>query len=78
MRFVGRTAEGQLLKVKVMGDRDPGYGSTSQIIAQAGICLAKDLDGGKPGGFWTPAALMGQPLVERLQQFAGVAFSVLN
>jgi len=78
LRFVGRTAEGQLLKVKVMGDRDPGYGSTSQIIAQAGICLAKDLDGGKPGGFWTPAALMGQPLVERLQQFAGVAFSVLN
>jgi len=79
LRFLGRTAEGQLLKVKVMGDRDPGYGSTSQIIAQAGIGLAKDLvSEDKPGGLWTPAALMGKPLVERLQRYAGVTFSVLK
>lgn len=77
LRFVGRTAEGRVMKVKVLGDRDPGYGSTSKIIAQAGICLAKDLDeSAKTGGFWTPASLLGHPFLNRLQQYAGVTFAV--
>lgn len=79
LRFLGKTEAGKVLQVKVMGDRDPGYGSTAKLIAQAGICLAQDLAAQSiPGGIWTPAALMGQSLLDRLQNYAGVTFSVVN
>ena len=36
-------AEGEhSLRVKVTGKRDPGYGATSRMLAQAGLCLAQD------------------------------------
>ncbi|RZM82473.1 saccharopine dehydrogenase family protein [Leptolyngbya iicbica] len=79
LRFVGKTADGQVLKTQVKGDRDPGYGSTAKLITQASLCLAKDLtDCAQPGGFWTPASLMGSQLLKRLPQWAGVTFTVLN
>jgi short subunit dehydrogenase-like uncharacterized protein len=31
------------LRVSVKGDKDPGYGSTSKMIAESGICLARDV-----------------------------------
>lgn len=79
LRLVGKTADGHALTVKVKGDSDPGYGSTSKLIAQASICLAKDLASQpQPGGVWTPAALMGQLLIDRVQRYAGVTFTVLK
>jgi len=52
--FDGETDQGQSITVEVRGDRDPGYGSTSKIIGEAGVCLALDeLPVG--GGIWTPA-----------------------
>jgi short subunit dehydrogenase-like uncharacterized protein len=79
LRFIGKTADGQVLKTQVKGDRDPGYGSTAKLITQASICLAKDLqDSSQPGGFWTPASLMGAHLLERLPKWAGLTFTVLN
>jgi short subunit dehydrogenase-like uncharacterized protein len=78
LRFHGRTADGRQLRVKVTGDRDPGYGSTAKMLGQAGACLALDLaEGGRPGGFWTPATLFGDLLVERLTAHAGLTFEVL-
>ncbi|MEM9818500.1 MAG: saccharopine dehydrogenase NADP-binding domain-containing protein [Cyanobacteria bacterium P01_D01_bin.6] len=75
LQLVGNTADAKSLTVQVSGDRDPGYGSTSKLIAQAGLCLAKDLSPqAKPGGSWTPASLMGTPLLNRLQKYAGVTF----
>ena len=53
------------VRVKVRGKRDPGYGATSRMIAQAGLSLAfDDLD--VEGGIWTPASGLGDHLVERL------------
>ncbi len=53
------------LKVKVSGQRDPGYGATSRMLAQAGLCLSRDaLTVG--GGIWTPASAMGNELLNRL------------
>ena len=53
------------LKVKVSGQRDPGYGATSRMLAQAGLCLSRDaLAVG--GGIWTPASAMGNELLHRL------------
>ncbi len=78
VRFFGRTQSGDTVGAKVTGDRDPGYGSTSKMIAEAAACLALDADKGKPGGgFWTPASAMGTVLIERLQENAGLTFERL-
>ena len=58
----------------VTGDRDPGYGSTSKMIAEAALCLIRDVDG--EGGVWTAGALMAEPLKARLEANAGLKFVV--
>ena len=79
LRFHGTAADGRSLRVKVTGDRDPGYGSTAKMLAQAAACLAQDVGKeDKPGGFWTPATIFGDRLIERLQGHAGLAFEVLD
>ena len=53
------------VRIKVKGKRDPGYGATSRMLAQAGLSLAFD-DLSVEGGIWTPASGLGDHLVERL------------
>lgn len=77
LRFYGTTSKGGRLVSKVTGDRDPGYGSTGKMLGEAVVCLANDAVG-KAGGFWTPASLMGDALISRLQQHAGLTFDLLN
>lgn len=77
IRLLGSTANGQRLQAKVTGDRDPGYGSTAKILGEAAVCLALDVDkNALDGGFWTPATAMGEKLIERLTQHAGLGFSM--
>lgn len=77
LRFWGTTAKGDRIQVKVTGDRDPGYGSTAKILGQAGLCLAQDFPASvKAGGFWTPASMFGDRLIERLETSAGLTFAV--
>ena len=79
LRFLGKTADGRTLRVKVTGDRDPGYGSTARMLGQAGACLALDLaDSNHKGGFWTPATIFGERLIERLEAHAGLTFEVMD
>ena len=78
LRFFGQTAAGEVLRAKVTGDRDPGYGSTAGMLGQAAACLAQDVARDRPGGFWTPATLFGERLIERLQSDAGLRFEVLD
>lgn len=73
--FLGETEQGQSITVEVRGDRDPGYGSTSKIIGEAGACLALD-ELAVEGGIWTPASAMGDALLERLPASAGLSFDV--
>jgi short subunit dehydrogenase-like uncharacterized protein len=78
LRFFGKTADGRSLRAKVTGDRDPGYGSTGKMLGEAAACLALDLEpGNPPGGFWTPATVFGDRLIERLTAHAGLGFEVL-
>lgn len=77
LRFIGRTEGGQMITTRVAGQGDPGYGSTSRILAQAAECLAFDMDDSKPGGFWTPASLFDGKLLERLKRNAAMTFEVL-
>jgi short subunit dehydrogenase-like uncharacterized protein len=79
LRFFGRTADGQTLRARVTGDRDPGYGSTAKMLGQAAACLALDSPRkDTPGGFWTPATIFGERLTERLVRHAGISFELLD
>ena len=67
---------GKDIRVWIEGDKDPGYKSTSKMIAESALALAQDeLSVG--GGFWTPASAMGDSLIKRLPD-AGVTFTVME
>ena len=71
------TSASKNIRATVKGDRDPGYGSTAKMLGEAAQCLAHDaLSVG--GGFWTPASAMGDTLLNRLIEHAGVSFSLDN
>ena len=77
--FIGETADGRVLRASVAGQGDPGYGSTPRLITECALCLLQDVHAGMtPGGVWTPGAAMGLALQRRLQQHAGLRFSVLD
>ena len=71
----GTDGENQL-RVKVAGQRDPGYGATSRMLAQAGLCLSRD-EFSVGGGIWTPASALGDRLLARLPQ-VDIHFSVVE
>lgn len=70
----GREVE---LRGKVGDDRDPGYGSTSKMLGEAALCLARDAaaEGTLRAGVLTPATALGGALLERLRR-AGMTFEV--
>jgi len=70
---IGEYPDGRRLQIAVKGDRDPGYGSTSKMIAQAALALGETKSG---GGVFTPGGVIAAPLVDRLQKYSGVTFTV--
>lgn len=73
--FIGEGADGKTLMASVAGKRDPGYGSTSRMIAESAICLVRDATDTQ-GGIWTTAPAMGDKLIKRLQDHAGLTFKL--
>jgi len=73
--FVGTNNNGDELRVSVTGDLDPGYGSTSKMIAESALCLIHDCPDLK-GGIYTPAPAMGEKLITRLVAHAGMTFNL--
>lgn len=73
--FVAIAADGRQVRATVKGDRDPGYGSTSKMISECAIGLLRDGANVK-GGFWTPGAALGDSLIKRLVDHAGLTFTV--
>ncbi len=77
LRLLGSTPRGEKVRIKVTGDRDPGYGSTAKMLAQAGISLRRDVDEGDVGGgFWTPATAFNDKIFTRLIDYAGMDFEL--
>ncbi|MBO6795928.1 saccharopine dehydrogenase NADP-binding domain-containing protein [Maricaulis sp.] len=75
--FTGLAADGARLTAGVSGDKDPGYGSTSKMIAEAALCLVQNVDRSQTsGGVYTPAPAMGEALIERLETHAGLKFGM--
>lgn len=73
--YIGETVDGAKMVVGVKGDRDPGYGSTCKMLAESALCLIKDATD-TAGGIWTTAPAMGDKLITRLEQNAGVTFTL--
>ncbi len=73
--FVGTTAAGDEIRATVTGDMDPGYGSTSKMLAESAVCLIEECPD-LPGGIYTSAPSMGQKLIKRLVDHAGLTFEL--
>jgi len=71
--FIGEYPDGTTVRASVQGDRDPGYGSTSKMLAETGIALLANKG---EGGVWTPGALLGDALIARLTEHAGLTFQI--
>ena len=74
---IGELPDGTLIRSLITGDRDPGYGSTSKMLAECAVCLARresDCD----GGVWTPASAMAEALIVRLRSNAGLSFEIID
>ncbi len=74
LRFYITLEDGSNAFAKVTGDMDPGYGSTSKMLAESAVCLAKDKLPNK-SGVLTPSVAMGNSLLTRLEKNAGLKFS---
>ncbi len=75
--FAGIRNNGDMLLASVTGDKDPGYGSTAKMIAEAAVCLLLNPHAAS-GGIWTPGAALGELLIDRLQENAGLRFTLEN
>ncbi|MDP3781727.1 MAG: saccharopine dehydrogenase, partial [Sphingopyxis sp.] len=71
--IIGEYPDGTTVRASVQGDRDPGYGSTSKMLAETGLAL---LANKAAGGVWTPGALLGDALIARLIEHAGLTFQI--
>eukprot|EP01037_Dinobryon_pediforme_P001670 gene1669-1699_t len=71
--FIGEWPDGRTLRFGVKGRYDPGYGSTSRMIAETGIALRES---DAPGGIGTPGSILGAALVRRLQDNAEITFGL--
>ena len=77
LRFFVFQKDGNKSIFKVTGDRDPGYGSTSKMLAESAVCLAKDrLE--ENYGVLTPSYAMGDSILDRLVSNAGLTFSKIK
>jgi len=73
VRLVAEGAAGERLVYAASDRADPGYGSTSKMLGEAALCLARD-PLSSPGGVLTPSVAMAQPLLDRLRR-AGLRFA---
>jgi short subunit dehydrogenase-like uncharacterized protein len=64
--------------VAVRGDRDPGYGSTSKMLAESAVSLIYEEQLPEVYGVLTPSVGLGDVLLERLERNAGVTFEVMG
>jgi short subunit dehydrogenase-like uncharacterized protein len=73
--FIGQDLNGKTHIASVAGTLDPGYGSTSRMIAESALCLVENYEN-IGGGFYTAAPALGNALIKRLQDNAGLVFKI--
>ncbi len=73
--LIGKMDDGTTVRTLVAGEGDPATDSTSRMLIESALCLAQDAEKiPVGGGSWTPAAAMGDLLLDRLTSYAGVSF----
>lgn len=75
LRFYITLNDNRTAFAKVIGDSDPGYGSTSKMLAESALCLAFD-NLSDNYGVITPSYGMGDKLLNRLNDNAGLSFEL--
>ena len=73
--ILGILPDGRTIRARMKGDKDPGYGSTSKMLGEAAVCLAKD-DLPDQFGVITPVFAMGDVLLDRLRANAGISLEL--
>jgi len=73
----GTTTDGHNMQLILKGEGDPGYGSTSKMLAESAVCIAKD-EKETPDrfGVLTPSIALGNALLNRLKENAGLSFQI--
>ena len=75
--LIGEMNSGTTIRVRVRGKGDPATESTSRMLVESALCLARDADRiPVGGGSWTPASAMGDLLLTRLTAHAGMSFEL--
>ena len=73
--LIGKLDDGTTVRTLVGGEGDPATDSTSRMLIESALCLAEDEEKiPVGGGSWTPAAAMGDLLLDRLTSYAGMTF----
>ncbi len=73
--LIGKMDDCTTVRALVGGEGDPATDSTSRMLVESALCLAQDAEKiPVGGGSWTPAAVMGDLLLERLTTYAGMSF----
>jgi len=69
-------ASTKTVRTRISGQGDPGYGATSKMLAELGLCLALDdhSDSLHRAGVLTPSTGLGHALILRLSQAQGGKF----
>ena len=69
-------ADIKIARSRISGKGDPGYGATSKMLAELGLCLALDdhSESSHRAGVLTPSTGLGHVLVTRLTQAEGGKF----
>ena len=75
--LLAKLQNGKQRMIKITGDKDPGYGSTSKMLGEAAVCLIKDQkELSDHYGCITPSTAMGEPYLKRLTENAGLTFEL--
>jgi short subunit dehydrogenase-like uncharacterized protein len=75
--LLGKPENRPPMRARVRGEGDPNTEATSIMLTESAVCLAQDsgiIDVG--GGFWTPGSAMGELLLVRLIENAGIIFEI--
>ncbi|MBF7072589.1 saccharopine dehydrogenase NADP-binding domain-containing protein [Glaciecola sp. MH2013] len=73
--FLGKDNNDKTHIVSVSATCDPGYASTSKMLAESAICLVENYPT-IAGGIYTPAPSLGNALIKRLENNAGLRFKI--
>ena len=72
--------KGKIAETRISGQGDPGYGATSKMLAELGVCLALDdhSSSSHKAGVLTPSTGLGHTLILRLSKAQGGNFMHFN